>query len=148
MSHITTLRNIAIKDVQAMRAAVADLKNKGINIDLLENAQPRGYGGRLQPETAFVLKLHDAAYDVGLTKNENGEYVPGFDEWSGAVGEQIGASCPMPDTSEGRAQHCIGQFLQAYGKHAAINAAVAQGMSVESTSTDADGNVHISLIGA
>lgn len=152
MSHTTTLKGLAIKDVQAMRAAVSELQNKGININLLENTKPRMYFGNQHGQCDFVLGLPDGKYDVGLERQEDGSYSPVFDEYQGHVGQQIGADqdvCPMPDYQhrEDRALHAIGQFSQTYAKHAAVNAAAAQGYSVTDTNVDDEGNVHLILEG-
>lgn len=152
MSHTTTLNGLAIKDVQAMRTTVTELQAKGINIVLKENVKPRMYFGNQHGECAFVLSLPDSKYDVGLERQEDGSFVPVFDEYQGHVGNHLGADqsvCPMPDysNSEDRALHAIGQFSQGYAKNAAINAAAAQGYSVTDTSVDDAGNVHLILEG-
>jgi hypothetical protein len=145
MSHTTKLKAVEIRDVSALHSAVAELKSSGVNCDLVQNAKPRMYYNDQHGNCAFVLKLHDAPYDVGFDLQPDGSYLPVFDEWAGHVGGQIGATCPMPNTQEGRAQHAIGKFTQSYAKHAAINAALAQGYMVEGTEVDADGNVHLTL---
>jgi hypothetical protein len=147
MSHTTKLKAVEIKDVSALFAAVADLRASGVNCELVQNAKPRMYYNDQHGECAFVLKLPDTRYDVGFDRQADGSYAPVFDEWQGYVGSQIGAACPMPNTQEGRAQHAIGKFLQNYAKHAAMNAAIAQGYMVEGTEVDADGNVHLLLAG-
>lgn len=147
MSHTTTLKSVKIQDVAAMRAAVAELKAKGIDCDLLENAKPRMYYATQHGTCDYVLKLNKSPYDVGFDKQADGSFVPVFDEWQQKVAGQIGATCPMPGTAEGRVQHQIGQFVQAYAKHAAINQATMQGYIVESTNTDKDGNLHLVLAG-
>lgn len=147
MSHTTKLKSVEIKDVSALFSAVGDLKAAGIRCDLVQNAKPRMYYNDQHGQCAYVLKLHDSQYDVGFDLQKDGTYAPVFDEWGNYVGGQIGAACPMPNTQEGRAQHAIGKFLQSYAKHAAINAAVAQGYMVEGTEVDADGNVHLMLAG-
>lgn len=145
MSHTTTLKGVLIKDVSALRAAVADLKQSGVNCDLVENQKPRMYYENQSGVLPLVLKLHDTRYDVGFAKQTDGTYAPVFDEWQGYVKGQVGAACPMPNTPEGRAQHQIGQLLQNYQKHVAINAAVAQGYAVSGVETDAEGNMHITI---
>lgn len=144
MSHTTKLAGVSIKDANAIRSAVMDLMNKGIKCSLMENAKPRMYYGNQGEQCEFVLKL-DGAYDVGFKLDKEGNYVPQFDEWGNHVSSQIGAgaACPMPNTREGKAQHAIGQFLQMYAKHAAINAAAAQGYMVENSFIDDKGNVQL-----
>jgi hypothetical protein len=147
MSHTTSLKSVAIRDVAAIRAAVDELKQSGVNINLLENAKPRMFYENQHGNCAFVLQLPDSRFDIGLDAQADGTYAPVFDEWQGYIGKQVGATCPMPNTPEGKAQHQIGRFLQGYAKHAAINAATSQGYMVEGTSTDEHGNVHLTLTG-
>lgn len=149
MSHTTTLKTVAIKDVAAMRNAVAELRAKGINCELRENVKPRMYYQNQHGVCPYVLALPNCPYDVGFDKQPDGSYAPVFDEWAGHIAGQIGAgaSCPMPNTPEGRAQHALGQFFQAYAKHATINAATAQGYMVESATVDNKGNVQLVLSG-
>lgn len=146
MSHVTHLKGVLIKDVKAMKAAVADLNRKGIKCSLIENSKPRVHGMDQSPMCEYVLKLN-GAYDVGFKKQADGSFEPVFDTYQNHVGNQIGATCPMPNTAGGKQQHQMGQFLQAYAEHAARNQAVAQGYMVESASTDADGNVNLVLTG-
>lgn len=150
MSHTTTLKGVAIRDVQAMRAAVAALKAKGVDCDLVENETPRMYYTKQGETCDFVLRLNKGRFDVGFTKQRDGTYAPQFDEWGRHVGNQIGADanvCPVPTSPEGRAQHQIGQFMQEYTKAATVNAAVASGYSVDGSTVDERGNVHLTLSG-
>ena len=150
MSHTTTLAAVAIRDVSALLAAVAKLQARGIDCELVRDQTPRMYYADQAEKCEFVLKLNDGKYDVGFKLQEDGTYAPTFDEYKHHVGNQIGADvnvCPMPSSHEGRAQHQIGQFMQAYTECATINAAVAQGYSVDSVATDVEGNVHLTLSG-
>jgi len=145
MSHTTTLKNVAIRDVMAMQQAVNDLQAEGINCELVENESPRMYYTKQGEKCEYVLKLKDGQYDLGFKYQDDGTYAPVLDTWGGHLGKQIGATCPMPDSQEGRAQHAIGKFMQGYSRNATINAAVQKGYSVEGTETDADGNVHLTI---
>jgi hypothetical protein len=153
MSHTTAIKGLAIKDVSAIRSAAAKLKNQGVNCTLVENAAPRMYypdqyrkdHGRSSCE--FVLKLHDSEYDLGFELQKDGTYAPIFDEFSSYISGQLGASCPMPNTPEGRAQHKMGKFLQGYAVDAATNAAIQSGYMVESADIDQQGNVQLVLTG-
>ncbi len=150
MSHTTTLRSVAIRDVGAMHAAVAALRTKGVNCTLVTNETPRMYYSNQGEKCDYVLRLHDGKYDVGFQKQEDDSLAPVFDEYMNNVGGQIGADvnvCPMPRSAEGRTQHQMGQFMQEYTKAAAIASAAAQGYSVENSTVDAEGNVHLTLGG-
>ncbi len=147
MSHTTKLNQVVIRDISALKQAVSALKAKGINCNLLKNAKPRMYSSSQSPTCDYVLYLDDGKYDVGFQKQKDGTYVPVLDTWSDYVSKEIGATCPMPNTSEGRAQHAIGQFMQEYSKAATVNAAMQQGFIKESEETDANGFVHITFTG-
>jgi hypothetical protein len=145
MSHTTTLKGVVIKDVSALRAAVAELITQGVNCALLENAKPRMYYKDQHQNSAFVLNLKDSQYDVGFDKQSDGSYSPVFDQWSNYVSSKIGAACPLPTTAEGKAQHAIGKLLQSYQKHVAINQAVMAGYSVESAVYDDQNNLQLTI---
>jgi len=148
MSHTTTINSVPIRDTNALEKAVQDLKNEGVNCSLLRNATPRMYYQRQSDElknSDYVLHLPDCKYDVAFVKQEDGTYSPAFDAWNNAVHGQIGASCPMPNTTEGKQQAAIGQLMQNYSKHAAMNAAISQGYMVDNSSVDEEGNVHLTL---
>jgi hypothetical protein len=148
MSHVTKLSGIVITDLGAVRQAVASLNSQGINVRIVENAKPRVHGYDSVETCDLVLKL-DGAYDVGLKRNAEGNYEPVLDVYQGHVGRYLGATCPVPGTaayaSQEYTQHQIGRFLQEYGKHVAMNAAMAAGHVIESCDVDADGNVQIIL---
>lgn len=143
MSHTTTLKGVQIKDVSALRAAVAEIISQGVKCELLENAKPRMYYENQHNNCDFVLHLKDGKYDIGFDKQADGSYNPVFDEWSNHISSKLGASCPLPNTPEGKAQHQIGKLLQAYQKHVAINTAVMSGYSIESADYDKEGNLQL-----
>jgi hypothetical protein len=156
MSHTTKINGLQIKDISAMHAAVRKLNSQGIRCELVENTIPRMYydnqllkHGYKKPEADLCLKLHDGHYDIGFNKQADGTYAPLFDEHANYVGRVLGAgaACPMPNTAEGRAQHQMGKFMQAYAVEAATNAAVAQGYFVESAEIDQQGSVQLILAG-
>ncbi len=146
MSHTTVMKNVVIKDISALKQAISALKGKGINCSLLENAKPRMYSSNQSPTCDYVLRLEDGKYDVGFEKQKDGTYAPVLDTWDNNVSNQIGATCPMPHTSEGKAQHAIGQFMHEYSYAAVANTALQQGLIKESETTDADGSVHVTYI--
>lgn len=147
MSHTTTIKSVKIQDLDALRSAVADLQAAGVDCQLVSNAKPRMFFETQHGECDYVLRLNSCKYDVGFDKQPDGSYVPVFDEWGNHVGSEIGAACPLPKSSEERAQHQIGKLMQGYAKHAAVNAAVSQGYFVEEVTTDQNGNVQLVLGG-
>jgi len=150
VSHTTTLKGLSIKDAAAIVAAVAEIKTAGVDCELLRDTVPRMYFHNQHGKCAFVLKLVGSRYDLGLDLQDDGTYATVFDEWQGDIARKIGADgnlCPMPNSPEGKAQHGIGKFMQSYAKHAAMNAAVAQGYMVEGAFTDEKGNIQLTLAG-
>lgn len=151
MSHTTTLKGIQIRDISALRSAVAELMQAGVNCRLEENATPRMYYANQHGKCAFVLKLPNSKYDVGFDLQEDGSYLPVMDTWAGEISRHIGVanpSCEMPkDHTEADALRSIGRFSQSYAKFAAMNAAAHQGYIVDSAHTDEKGNVHLRLSG-
>lgn len=148
MSHTTVIKSVPIKDINALEKAVQELKDKGVNCDLVQNQKVRMYSVAQSNSLGvcdYVLKLHDSPYDVGFVKQADGTYSPAFDDWSGHVKRNVGTSCPVPNTAEAKHQANIGALMQGYSKHAAINSAVNSGYIVESTTVDAEGNVHLTL---
>lgn len=148
MSHTTTIKSVPIKDVAALKAAVAEMQQNGVKCELRENAMPRMYSegqARAVGVCDYVLYLPNSKYDVGFVKQADGSYAPAFDEWAGQVAGSLGAACPVPSSAEGKAQHAIGKLMQTYGKHAAINQARAEGYAVESATYDKNNNLVITL---
>jgi Protein of unknown function (DUF1257) len=111
----------------------------------VQNVKPRMYYDNQHGTCEYVLKLNDGPYDVGFDKQADGSYAPVFDDWQRNVANKVGASCPIPTSAEGRAQHSIGKLLQNYQKHVAVNAAVMNGYAVESSFVDDAGNVQITI---
>ena len=151
MSHTTKLNNVPIRDISALQTAVSKLQAEGVKCSLVADANPRMYYERQTEKCDYVLKLDDSPYDVGFQYDPKTQtYAPMFDEYNKKVAAQIGADvnvCPMPKSAEGRAQHQLGKLMQHYAEAAAVNSAIMQGYSVESTTTDEQGNVHVTLTG-
>ncbi len=159
MSHTTTIRSVAIRDIAALNAAVAELKAQGVECDLYHASErkPRMYYSSQVTDLEkngleYTLHLKNSSYDIGFCKQEDGSYAPAFDAFSGSVRKQVGIpdnACPIPENDEERAQfrtqQDIGKLMQLYAKHAAINAAVAQGYQVESCTVGEDGSVQLSI---
>lgn len=138
MSHTTTIK-ADIRDVRAIRAAVKELQQQGAKVELLENTKPRMFYEHQHPEkSAFVLKL-DGPYDVGLDKTADGKYELAFDSWGGHIHKQLGNAKAKGSNAT------VSKFLQAYSKHAAINAATAKGYFVSGCTYDAKGNLNLVL---
>jgi hypothetical protein len=134
MSHTSTISTVTIVDVHALRAAVQELKDKqGVNMTLEEDAMPRSYFGSSQQgmseNAPFVLRLHDARYDVGLYRNEedNG-YEARCDLYDGGIRAALGSKQTGDCTPD---QAALGKLYNMYSVHAATRAAAAQGHQVQ-----------------
>lgn len=136
MSHTTTINSVEIKDVAALGAAINELKSKGINCEMLENARPRAYYGNqegLNKNADYVLKLNDSKYDVGFYKNDQGSYDARCDLWADQVAKQIGV--PVTE-GVSREQAAIGKLLNLYSVHAVARQAARQGYRVQRVDQD------------
>ncbi len=158
MSHTTTVKSVAIRDIDALRSAVKELQDAGVNCSLEEgeNIAPRMYydqqSKELRGKTPYVLRLPNSRFDVGFQRveDENGEvtYAPVTDFHGGYVANEIGAKCNCKPNGEtvSAPEQAIGHLMQLYAKNATINAAVASGYAVDSITTDeTTGEIHISI---
>ena len=144
MSHTTTIRNVLITDVSALRAAVAELKQQGVQCDLLENMIPRGYyDSQAGLEKApLVLRLPDSRYDVGFYETEQKEgFEARTDFFGGDVQKILGVT---PGENDDREQAKMGKLYHLYAIHAATQAAVRQGHAVNRVN-NADGSVQLQV---
>ena len=144
MSHTTTLLDVAIRDMDALNKAVAELAARGIRARLVTNTKPRMYSSNQHGVCPYVLRLEDSPYDVGFDVSADGSLTPVFDSWQGHIHKQIGSRRHAGGRVQG-AQADIGLLMQTYAKHAAVNAAVAQGYVVENTQFDDQGNIHLTI---
>ena len=145
MSHTSTIKSLVIKDESALRAAITELQQKGVAVELRENVSPRMYYANQQAPCALVAYMKNGSYDVGFNLQKDGTYSMVMDPWSDHLSRHIGAACPLPSTKEGKELHAIGQLTQCYSKHAAINAATADGFIVDSCELDEEGNIQLTL---
>ena len=127
MSHTSTISSILITDVNALKSAITELKQAGVNCDLLEDAVPRAYS-RSQAgmgQAPYVVKLSN--YDVGLYLNKDKSgYEARTDFWDGSVERDLG----VQDDSVSREQAMMGKLYQMYGVHATTRAAAQKGYRV------------------
>jgi hypothetical protein len=146
MSHTTTIKSVAIKDVAALHSAIAELNSKyNRNITLKENQVPRMYYESQSAEVGncpYVIDLgNKSRYDVGLKYDENNNLYPIMDIHGGDIRSQLGTSCKEGSDSE----RAIGELMQLYTKHAAINSATSQGYIVEQITTLEDGRIELTV---
>lgn len=156
MSHTTAIKGLQIKDLAALRQTVKELQAAGVKCSLIDNAAPRMYYRDQHAKgvsygnngvCAHVLKLDGCKYDVGFDKQADGSYTPILDAWADEIRGQIGLAGRSAHGYDGdvAGTEAIAKLLQGYAKNATINAAVAQGYSVESCYVDTAGSVQIVL---
>lgn len=153
MSHTTTVKSVAIRDIAALRSAVEELQSQGIECHLEEgsNIAPRMYyqaqQNELKGKTPYVLRLKNSQFDVGFQKLEvDGEvtYAPVTDFHAGYIRKQLGAKCGCKSSTAGEAD--IGNLMHLYAKHAALNSVAASGYSVENMEyNEQTGEIHITV---
>ncbi len=145
MSHTATISAIKIQSISALRDAVKELSDAGIKISLIENATPRAYYDNQSGmgKAPFVIKLPDCRYDIGLYGDAKVGFEARTDFFMGYVEKELGVQACSVDSRE---QARLGKLYQAYGIHAAMEAARKQGHSVRRT-TGADGAVKLVVTG-
>jgi hypothetical protein len=136
MSHSTTIKTVPISSQSALRAAVSELQNRGIEIELLENEKPRMYYANQikkqivgneaaktfdfneDPDVCdFVLKVPGSYYDIGLLRNADGSgYTPVFDDYTGGpvsgaptTAAMRGLKSILGNKYDGKVEHWAGQ---------------------------------------
>lgn len=139
MSNNAIINAVSINDVNAIRAAVDELKQQGVNIALKENAKQRSYFTSQEILCPYVLHLPDCRFDVGLKAKAGGGYEMVCDLHNGLIAQHLGTTKGTSDSE----QKAVGRFLQTYAKHAAMNAATAAGHMIEQCYNDEEGNVQI-----
>lgn len=125
MSHTSTVSNVRIVDVNALQAAVQELRNEGHDIQLVQNATPRAYYSNQLSEAPWVIRLNKQRYDVGLYPAEDGRgYEAKCDLWAGEVASVFGAPTSGEET---HVQGAIGKLYNRYATHAAMQEAARAG---------------------
>jgi hypothetical protein len=129
MSHTSTVKSIKIQSVSALRAAITELSQTGVQCSLQEGGTPRAYfqGQQGMGAADFVIKLGGSPYDIGLYKSESGGYEARTDFYAGHIEKVLGGTARTP---EAREQAKMGKLFQMYGVHAAMEAARKKGHTV------------------
>lgn len=145
MSHTAAIKAITIVSITALRSAIEELRQTGVNIVLTENATPRAYFANQagMGKADFVVGLPSCPYDIGLYKKEEGGYEARTDFYMGHISGQLGARASSPETRE---QAQMGKLFQMYGIHATIEQARRKGHMVNRRQKE-DGTVLLELTG-
>ncbi|ALT58022.1 hypothetical protein FDG94_gp029 [Pseudomonas phage SM1] len=125
---------------------MAELRASGMNIDIATDAVPRAYFQNQQGmgKAPYVIRLHDAKYDVGVYALPDGSgYELRTDFWGGSVERVVGAKASSSETTE---QAKLGRIFQAYALNAAEQHAHQQGMTT-TRSVGQDGAIELLVQG-
>ena len=144
MSHTTTISAIVITDIEALRSAIKELKQNGVDCDLLEKATPRAYYSNQEGmgKADYVVRLNRAKYDVGLYKVKEKEgYELRTDLFSREVSGQLGVKPSKGETTE---QAAVGKLYNMYAVHAATRTAIQKGYKVTRVNNE-DGSVQLRI---
>jgi hypothetical protein len=148
MSHVTAIKNVPIKDLSALQSAVEELGGK-LNLNqktykwfgrhVGDYPLPTGMTADDLGKCEHAAKFGDLNYEVGFAqiKGEEGLF-PLFDFW-GNGGTHDGKLL------QGIIGDDAGKLMQAYSKHATINAATLAGYNVLGVTSDDQGNVHLEI---
>lgn len=145
MSHTATVKSIAIQSITALRAAITELAQTGVQCSLLENATPRAYYPNQSGmgKADFVVKLDACPYDIGLYKTAEGTYEARTDFFAGHIEKVLGAKATTPGNAD---QARMGKLFQMYGVHAAMEAARKKGHMVRRINRE-DGRIALEVTG-
>lgn len=142
MSHTTTIAKILLTDMQAFKAACAELKRKGVDLDIVENAKPRAYYDNQMGKAPYVVRLNNSRYDVGVYPTKDGKaHECRADFFGGDIQGQLGGTAKTPDERE---QAPLGKLYQMYAVHAATRQAVRKGYTVNRVEQD-DGTIQLQV---
>jgi hypothetical protein len=146
MSHVTAIKKVPIKDLMALKNAVEELggvlkldqkEYKWFGTHVGDYPLPEGIKVEDLGKCECAAKFKGINYEVGFAKDKDGLF-PLFDFWgAGGVNDGEVLQKVIGDGA--------GKLMQAYSKHAAINAATLAGYSVMGTSLDEEGNLHLEI---
>ena len=156
MSHTSTINRIVIKDLVALRAAVAELKRSGMDISMEDGGTPRAYYTNQEGMGAadHVIRIPGATYDVGVYRSQNGTYELRTDFYNGSVSNVLGATreatekavkdakATGAEAEQIRSQGQLGKLYLAYSVNAVEQACAREGKTTQ-RHTNSDGTVQI-----
>lgn len=141
MSHTTTVSEVVIKDIAAIRDTVKELQQQGIKCELLKDTVPNMFYRNQHKACAYVLRLEGCRYDIGLEKNGN-QYDMVFDEYGDHLKSIL--KCNVENNSRTPLSQ-VSKFVQLYQKNALIREARRQGHIVEGCTQDSKGNLQLKI---
>ncbi len=141
MSHTTTIGQILFADQAALRAAIVELKDRGVDCELLEQVAPRAYYQNQMGVAPLTLKLNNSRYDVGFYPNKDGALEAQCDLWGQDIERELGAPVEEGVTRE---QAAIGKLRNAYANQVIQNHYASQGGMID-RQENADGSVNLTV---
>ena len=124
MSHFTTIQT-QVRDITALRDACAEM-----GLQVVENADARGYGGNRVPGDYVVRLL--GPYDIALQRQPDGTFGLTTDWWDGHVEREVGPG--------------FGKLLQLYGVHKAMREVRKKGLTTRRQALS-DGRIKLTIGG-
>lgn len=147
MSHTTSIKAVKIQDIDALRAAIAEMNQSGMRLALETGGKPRAYSVNQagMGEADYVIRVPEATYDIGLYKQEDGSFEARTDFWGGSIERALGGKAT---NAERREQAKLGKLFQMYGVHVAMIQARRKGLSVRRMTNAETGKITLELTGA
>lgn len=124
MSHFTTIQT-QVRDIAALRDACAEM-----GLQVVENADARGYGGNRVPGD-YVVRLK-GPYDIALQRQPDGTFGLTTDWWDGHVEREVGPN--------------FGRLLQLYGVYKSQREARRKGFTTRRQNLN-DGRIKLTIGG-
>lgn len=140
MSHNTTIGQIFFANEQALRDAAVELRERGVDCELIEAAMPRAYSHGQLPEAPMVLKLNRSRYDVGFYPSDQGLEAK-CDLWGGDIARELGEAAEGDVTQD---QAAISKLRRAYANQVVTQTFSQQGHMV-SRSDNPDGSFDLEV---
>jgi hypothetical protein len=146
MSHNVTFDGVKIDDIDALRDAIKELADQGVNIALTETGTFRTWPG--QPNKCnYTIQLGDSNHDVGLIKQPDGTYAPVFDPYGGGVARALGAEAQFCDVRDGGQARNLGKLIQGYATCKAEREAASMGLYTMRNYDKASGKIMLTVTG-
>lgn len=133
MSHITRIKT-QIKNISALTLACQEL-----GCQLLTNTPARWYNG--VAECNYCIRWQETPYDVGVIQQADGTFRLEADFYRGHVSRKLGF--PQGKTVE---EQNLGRLLQGYSKHAVLQEATLNNMSLLSSAMQENGDLVLRLM--
>jgi hypothetical protein len=161
VSHVSLISDVPIRDIDALEAALEELREGGTNIYMIAKKGPRLFSSdqtrAYAKACSFTIALPNAKYDIGVQpmdeKNEaikledlekNPDKLSHYnlitDFWNGSIASQLSTARPA-DNDEYQNVFSLGKLMTGYSKYAIINYALRNGCETSEITVDANGDI-------